>query len=344
MNAVQEARQWLKKQTVDPMWRYDDKLNSEQISALLEGGVAWMDVREKLIEYNLDFIATQEHGWRVRAANEFDVDIGELYNVYPKLDMDMATLAHNANAHFAVPLGITHDVNYAVSIEYDHIEGELEQLGVNPHDIREDWPDMPDRTDPLVDPDDVAQVWIDNHRICQWVALLDADDVIDAAIKGTLDKHTILKAGATVTTYDYWNGAGSTFAETKRDCEIDPEAIVNDDEYMHGINKCYGPLGRRWNGKLMTAEQKAILEQGQEIVYEDEEYLLVIKTDRRSIKRKLYVTERGGIPYTTVTIIPYESGPSVYVGHGYPEYLADKVKVMLNTGTLKRTHKGVESA
>jgi hypothetical protein len=137
---------------------------------------------------------------------------------------------------------------------YEDRAQELKQLGVNPHDVNEEWPDMPERNDPLIAPDELKELWINHSYGGEYVALLDSRDVLRAALKGDLDEYTILKAGATVTIHDFSVGASSVLVDTQRDVEIDPDKIYNDKMCRYGVQATCGLVAQAWDSELAKPE------------------------------------------------------------------------------------------
>lgn len=253
MGTVQEAQEWLNDQTIEMWWGRGSKLTKDQVTLLVERGEQGLhEVQGEIWELNIDYIAEQEHAWRERAAERFDVDAEKLW---PEMEIDynLSSLIRGTWPYIAVTLGIRHEV-YGDTIDYEHVEKELEKLGVNPADVRDDWPDMPERDDPLLDPDEVLDLWVNWYREGTYVALLHGQDVLRAIIKGDLDERTVLEKGATVTIYNFAVGGGSVLAYTNRPFSIDPDDIYHDGKSKWGIQSCYGLVGEVWNGELAKPE------------------------------------------------------------------------------------------
>lgn len=255
MTALEEAQAWLDDKTVEIWWGRDSALTDEQVRALLAGGDAWQNAQAEIYESVLYGIWEAEQGWRERAAKEFDVDIEKLDTSAMKLDMNLGDLVRNTRVYLGLGLGIRHEyVYYTVRSTYEDRAEELEQLGVNPHDMDEEWPDMPERNDPLINPDDLKELWINHSYGGEYVALLDSGAVLRAALKGDLDEYAILKAGATVTIHDFSVGASSVLASTQRDVEIDPDEIYNDGAYRYGVQATCGLVVQAWDSELAKPE------------------------------------------------------------------------------------------
>lgn len=239
--SIKEAQEWLEKQVVKIDWGYDAQLSAENIQQLLAGKVE--DVEEELWELNIGYIWEREREALREAAEEFEVDVDDLDPVMG-VDLDLKQLAGQTQRPFGVDLGIEHIHPYQ---DYNDVEAELEALGLNPHDIDEDWPDCPGR-DPLITTKALWELW---HNCCysgDYIALLDSGEVLESLLEGK--KPNTLESGANLTIYNFWCGAGSMIEQTIRDVKVDPGEIYDDGKLKHGVQSCYGLGNSSWNGIL----------------------------------------------------------------------------------------------
>jgi len=239
--SLEEAQKWLDEQVIEMDWGYDGQLSSEQIDLILDGKTNEVD--DDLWEENHEYIWESEQYLLAEAAEDFDVDKDELEPTMA-IDMNLARLARNTNGYTGLDLNIEHDQYWET---YEDVEGELEELGINPHDVDEGWPDIPDR-DPLVTIKSLWELWVNCCYTGGYVALLNCGEVLESLFKG--EKLSVLERGANLTIYNFWNGSGSMIESTIRDHKIDPKEIYNDGAMKYGIQSCYGLGSSEWNGIL----------------------------------------------------------------------------------------------
>ena len=239
--SLKEAQEWLDKQTIALDWIHGAQLGEEQIDLILDGKID--EVSDSLWERNIDYIWEVEQCLVAEAAEDFDVDADEL-EATMGINMDLAKLARNTNGYLGLELNIEHVQPWE---DYMDVIGELEQLGINPRDVDEDWPDIPGR-DPLITIKSLRELWINNFYMGGYVVLLDCGEVLEALIEGK--KLSVLEKGANLTIYNFWNGSGSMIIPTIRELEIDPRRIYNDGATHYGIQRCYGVINSEWNGIL----------------------------------------------------------------------------------------------
>jgi hypothetical protein len=251
---IKEVQDWLDKHPIQI--EYDDGLSSEHIAMILEGEID--DVYLDLSEWNSNYIFESAEIVLKSVIEMFGLDItaDELWEeVAVTHVVNIDYIIKHTVAHIAVNLHIDHYHDH----DYDYLSEELEQLGVNPKDMDPSWPDIPSR-DPLISPEDLRKVWHNGtHDYGEWYALLDGRDTLMLYAnhpKVVDDGSLILKAGATVTTHNYWQGSSSLLAQTLRDIKVFPSDVFHDGVIKYGIKRTYGNniSGNAWNGLLERHE------------------------------------------------------------------------------------------
>lgn len=251
MNNLEKAIQWVNEQEIVADWDYDTKLPKEEVSKLLrDGRKGLLDYECELNNASWEMISYWTDYYRREAAKDFDVDVSELEDAFPGFDANIEQLLRNTRTYIAIDLQIEHVDAGPWEPHFEDYADELEALGVNPIEVNSEWPDIPDRTDPLVSPEDVKEAWANMYGSGTWVALLDASHILKLAYQGSLDDKTHLLAGAAVCIHDFWNGATSTLHRTNRDHEIDPDEVYHDGAVSYGVQATCGLVTEAWNGKL----------------------------------------------------------------------------------------------
>lgn len=256
---VDEAREELERTVVEVDWSYDAKLSNEQIDLLLAG--KGDEASDRLWDNTTDYVFEMEWQAKEEIAEEYGIPVEELENSWPVSDLRFDVVINQSAVYLAVhltdpegeslehlPTGWDHD--------YEDHEWELEVLGVNPHLMYKEWPDIPERTDPLIDPDELCELW-DNLAFyySDYMILLDGNAILGEAWKEGKVTSNVVKKGAMVTLHDYINGASSVEAWLRKDSRIDPSKIINDGGNHYGIQSCCGLYRGTWNGEL-TKEAK----------------------------------------------------------------------------------------
>ncbi len=248
---LSKAQDWLNKQEITLPWDYHPKLTAEQIQALLEGGNAWYQVLYDLEMHNFDYILQGQDYLLQEAAKIFEVDADNLHADHIGVDLNIRALIKQSRGYFTLPLGIEHEqMPPGYEAEYDDYAGELCALDVNPFEVDTAWPNIPERNNPLIDPNDVWDLWLNNCYSGEWVVLLDSSIVLNAAYHGVLDQYTILKAGANTTIHSYWEGSSSILTKTKRAIKVSPGDIIDDGNRKYGVQACCRLVADAWNGEL----------------------------------------------------------------------------------------------
>jgi hypothetical protein len=244
MTKIQQAIHDLEATEVTLTWDIDASLSPKHVSLLTNG--KGDDLSELLHEAAAAFEWEVVLAHRKGIAEEHGVPSEALQDHYPIVHHNFAQLIRNTDACIGVKLDIEHDALYQ---DYEDVEGELDELGINPgfNTIAPDWPHTPNRTDPLIAERDLRRLWLDACYHGVYVALLDASQVLEILWKGKTPTH--LLAGSPVTIYDFLNGSGSTIVRTQRDVEIDASRIYHDDPLRYGILACYG-RGMPWEGRV----------------------------------------------------------------------------------------------
>lgn len=248
---IKEVQDWLNAHPIQI--EYDDGLSPEHIAMILEGEID--DVYLDISEWNDVYIAASAEIVLEATIKMFDLDmtVDELWQeVATTHAVNIDYIIKHTVAYIAVNLHIDH---YTYDHDYDYLSEELEKLGVNPKDMDPSWPDIPGRN-PLISPEDLKKVWHNcTHDYGEWYALLDGRDVLmlyanhpEVVDDGSL----ILKAGATITSHNYWQGSSSLLAQTLRDIEVFPGDVFHDGAIRYGIKGTYGNniSGNAWNGLL----------------------------------------------------------------------------------------------
>lgn len=250
---VRTAIKELEEMVVEVDWSRDAELSNEQIDQLLAGKRD--DVEMDAWDNSVDHTFYLEDWARGYIAKEHGVPEKELYEHYPIVDLRFDWVINNSTVYLAVPLIGEEDFGHSPTGyggEYEDYEHELKVLGVNPHLMYNEWPDLPERDDPLIDPDQLYELW--NNLAFYWsvyMILLDGTDILLEAYREGKITSNVVKKGATVTLHDYVNGASSVEACLRRDVKIDPADIFNDGGSRYGIQACCSLYAGAWDGQLV---------------------------------------------------------------------------------------------
>lgn len=242
---AEKARAELESREVSIYWDYDDKLHEDHVKEIIKGDLG--KVYESIWDSCIDYIGELESKERAQVADQFDVEYDQLWDTYPTVEFDIKRLVKNTHAKLGVTLGINHDNDTST---FGAVRNELEALGINPAAVRESWPSIPERSDPLVSNDDLWELWVNNFYPGEYTALLDPKSLQLLADNPEAETFT-LKAGSPVTIYDFWNGSGSMIVETQKDITVKRENIYHDGANRYGIQRCYGLVDSAWAGELI---------------------------------------------------------------------------------------------
>lgn len=249
-----QIQAWLDKNPIDLFDDCQDGLSKEDIDNILDGKSD--QVMECLFEYNLEYIWQCEKSAIEWAIDDLGLEIEDPsgLEVYPVINVNLDKLAANTTGYIGVDLGFDHDT-YAQ--DYDDVKIELEDLGFNPFDYRDEWPNLPKR-DPLISPRSLEELWINCFYSGNYTALLECSTVLELALAGKLEGNLVLKKGAPVTIYDFLNGSGSMIVPTLKDITVKADDIYNDGSLRYGIQSCYGMCSSEWSGELETLPESEV--------------------------------------------------------------------------------------
>jgi hypothetical protein len=245
MSAIKEAREWLESQTIEYYWDSRDKLGADDIGLILAGEA--YAVGSQIRDWSLEYECEAEDALRQEATERFCVRVEDLDGVYPMVDVNLKGLVRNSRAYVTARLGIEHITTPYEPREYEDVAQELERLHVNPSDMNDNWPNI-ERADPLIAPEELKEAWLNCFYPGEWVALLDGAQVLELALEGRMEEIKGVKAGASITIYDYVNGAGSTLHTLQHDCPV--ESVYHDGADRYGVQACYGLVTQAWNGEV----------------------------------------------------------------------------------------------
>lgn len=260
-----EVQKFLDRYPAEVDWSYDAEFSEEQIEALLHKkdgrfeveGDMWMDNDYYLCE--LEFYAYKYALEQLDLLPE-DADddtickmrdeLNEDHGVYVSIDFRLDKLARQTRAYFAVALPIEHDAYWE---DYADVRDELEFFGIDPAELREWYPNVrwyacPTRKNPLIKVKDLVDGWINCFYGGYWYVMLEAESVLELALKGELDGKLTVEKGANLIIHDYFNGASSMNAFTLREIEIDAKKIFDDGHDRYGIQSCCGFIDEAWSG------------------------------------------------------------------------------------------------
>ena len=254
MSKTKKIQKWLDQNPFDPFDGCNDlEFSTDNISDILAGNGD--QVIDNLIDYNLEWIWECEKCAITNAIDDLGLEVEDPHDleVFPQWSIDPQRIAQNTSGYIGVKLEIEHD---AYAREYEDVEIELEDLGINPHDYRSEWSNIP-RSDPLVSIKSLEELWINcAGNSGPYVALLDCSDVLELALSGQLEGTLTLKKGAPVTIYNFWNGGGSVIVPTIRDITVQAKDIYNDGDLRYGIQSCYSLCSSEWDGILEPVEKE----------------------------------------------------------------------------------------
>lgn len=245
MEKREDAINALEETVIQFDWSRDSSLTPEQISLILEGKSNEIDVFDE----NAEYICDLEMGARMSIAEDFEIDVGLLSEVYPMIDYNINSLVRNTHGYIGLQLDIEHDPYYR---DYMDVECELEDLGINPHDVDDEWPNI-DGRNPLLTTEDLKTLWLNMGYYGNYFVLLDCTTTLELYMAGKTPN--LLKKGANITIYDFINGSGSDIVEIIRDMKVVPEDIMDDGKRPYGVQRCYGLVDDAWNGILEGTEK-----------------------------------------------------------------------------------------
>jgi len=258
--SIVAVQNWLNTRPIEPYWDSTSGLSEKHITKLIEDGEEGrFEVEDELYEGAIEYIWELEQLLLQEAIEEFELETTTddlRHEVYPIVSIDLERIARYTNAYLALRLPVEHYAPQWTAAEYQDFMEELEWLGVNPTDIAKffqtsgRWYDCPTRTDPLVKPKDLVDVWTNCFYVGNWYAMLKASDILDLVVRGELQERMTLKKGARLVIHDYLNGASSTDCNTLRDIEVETKYIFNDGENRYGIQSCCGYCDYAWESEL----------------------------------------------------------------------------------------------
>lgn len=239
---LEDARRAIEDTTVDFYWHRCSRLSNDQIWQIIDG--QGDDLADEILEDNFEYIWRLENGVRISVAEDYGVKKEDLEDVYPIINYSIDSLVQNTSGYIAVYLDIEHDVYYE---EYEDVEDELEALGINPHDMDKDWPNIK-RENGLISSNDLQTLWINCCYSGDYLALLDCSAILELFLAGKTP--SILKSEANITIYNCYLGSGSAIVKTAADFKMGTEPTFHDGIHGYGVQQCYALVDSAWNGVL----------------------------------------------------------------------------------------------
>lgn len=239
---LKDARRAVEDTAMDVYWDRGSRFSNDQIWQIIDGRAD--DLADEIWEDNFEYIWQLEDGARASVAEDYGVKKEDLEDVYPIINYSIDSLVQHTSGYIAVYLDIEHDVYYE---EYEDVEGELEALSINPHDMDKDWPNIK-RENGLISSSDLQTLWINCCYSGDYLALLDCSAILELFLAGKTP--SILKSEANITIYNCYHGSGSAIVRTAIDFKIDTELTFHDGSDTYGVQRCYNLVDSAWNGAL----------------------------------------------------------------------------------------------
>ncbi len=251
------AELYVEQYSTEPYWDCSEGLNVEQVTSILEDGEEGRyKVHDELYENSADWIWEIEKTTMQNAIEELNLDMSvedlRDWGAYPPVDIDIERMIRNTTAYIAMRLDVEHVMYWQ---DYEEVEDELEFFGINPAELNEwypevDWPDIPERTTPLISAEEIVKSWANFYSAGYWYVMLDGKETLLTVYRGELREKMTLKDKATIIPHDYWNGCSGIDCITLRDTEVETEQIFNDGDSNYGIQRTNGLVDWAWNGVL----------------------------------------------------------------------------------------------
>jgi hypothetical protein len=235
-----------KKPALKFQWEGNDELSSEQINDILQSTDKTQEVSSDLLENltNEETLYEQEHlkeivsffmseiceelDWDEDEVTDADIrDLIEenalnsiLQEAGKGFDINLEGIIINTTPSIVLRLDLHHEYTWGDQIEYEQVEYILELLGINPKDIDPNFPDYPNRTDPIIKPADLLTLWRTAHNGGQYILALDLD--LNDYIKNRehYQKAITIQKGSYLRLHDYWNGSSSIAVQLQKDLTI----------------------------------------------------------------------------------------------------------------------------